>query len=729
MPYGINGSLVVLQDPTQGSSSSLNRDRNYQLSTATTMSVNDPMVFSVLWQGGITEAENPSPTRYDDTTGEGDVINIIFDVYELLDVKTSAIFPDDWKLVASVRKSRDLRNISQADPMSGGDGRQTEYGHIFTIDISEICKDLLSYSLIPLGKGTWTDFKFGGLNGGARQQDNLPKPAIGSQNNFYQTKNGSYRYIKLRMRAEIVDGEGVIQLANKDSSCYKDINSYVIILNNANDIGDNLAPAAIMGGTTELRHIGWGAAGNYARQMMTRAPNIQYHTDFARGHLVAKDVRMTDTMEQLQWIQGEASNWSIYSNSGGGNPENCAYCPTNTSDLCDRIWTEVKAYSATGAYLRTGRLFDWNNNLLPKEIINGYTAWPRYQNRPVAQNVSPVYINANIIHENSPVWDTWENGGTTYTRYKIDVDLVSPSPANALFLNDEVGYYVISTSFMTIDDGSAAAETVKDNMTEWRWYKIDRERMRITDASDQTYGGVYYTELRNDANTNVKALRYKGFQWENPTNPFIRFYWLNKMGGIDAYTVKGQQSISYTNSKQTILRPKLNPVTGSKTPYSQSSPVYPYPQGTSDPAAPLDVNPYDTYITDSLGGMDTYNGGREVLNVESNKIGVATTLPLNERKALWLRELASSPNVWIEYQNQVAWFESNAYYYRMYNRSFSDIKLSAGGLFVGGRHPNNLDYLPVIITNDSVDVYDDAQGLVTMTFEYTYAHPINTQRN
>ena len=306
---------------------------------------------------------------------------------------------------------------------------------------------------------------------------------------------------------------------------------------------------------------------------------------------------------------------------------------------------------------------------------------------------------------------------------------MTPSPATALFINDEVEYYMVATYCQTIDDGSAAARTVKGNMTEQRWYKIDRERMRVTDASNQVYGGVYYTELRTDAVTNVEAIRCKGLQWENPTNPFIRFYWLNKLGGIDAYTVKGQQSISYTNSKQTILRPRLNPVTGSKTPYNANSNGFPYPH-TAAGATPLDINPIGNFLTDSLGGMDTYNGGREVLNVESNKIGVATTLPLNERKALWLRELAASPNVWIEYQNMVSWYEANSYYYRMYYRSVNDISpTSTGGFFSAGRHPNNLDYLPVIITNDSVDVYDDAQGLVTMTFEYTYAHPINTQRN
>ena len=43
--------------------------------------------------------------------------------------------------------------------------------------------------------------------------------------------------------------------------------------------------------------------------------------------------------------------------------------------------------------------------------------------------------------------------------------------------------------------------------------------------------------------------------------------------------------------------------------------------------------------------------------------------------------------------------------------------------------PDNMQYVPIIITNDSVDTYDTEKGLVTMTFEYTHAHSVVTQRN
>ena len=46
-----------------------------------------------------------------------------------------------------------------------------------------------------------------------------------------------------------------------------------------------------------------------------------------------------------------------------------------------------------------------------------------------------------------------------------------------------------------------------------------------------------------------------------------------------------------------------------------------------------------------------------------------------------------------------------------------------------GRHPSNMEYSPIIITNSSIDVYDDSKGLVTVEIEYTHAHSVVTQGN
>ena len=176
MSYGINGTLVPLQDPMGDGTTSLNRVRNWAGSYANIWSANHPIVHSVLWNIGLTEAQEPLASNF--SGSNGDVVNVIFDVYQCLSTEDTTVFPDEWTLVSSIRKSRDIRNISLKDKINGGDGAEINYGHIFTVDISEVCKDLLSYSLLPHGKGTYTDYRYGGLNGGAKQQDNLAQPVL-----------------------------------------------------------------------------------------------------------------------------------------------------------------------------------------------------------------------------------------------------------------------------------------------------------------------------------------------------------------------------------------------------------------------------------------------------------------------------------------------------------------------------------------------------------------------
>jgi hypothetical protein len=193
-------------------------------------------------------------------------------------------------------------------------------------------------------------------------------------------------------------------------------------------------------------------------------------------------------------------------------------------------------------------------------------------------------------------------------------------------------------------------------------------------------------------------------------------YWLNKAGGIDAHTFKGHSSLSYNASREIILRPKPNRMNWG-VPYSSGS--YPAPYGGANQAVT------GIYESDTLRGGDVYNGGREVMSVDGVKSGKVTSLPLNRKEAEWLRELITSPNVWTEYftKYQTA---SSVIHSKVAYRSVSNIN----ALFLtGGRHPSDMDFTPLIITSSSVDVYDESQGLVTMTLEYTYAHPVITQRN
>ena len=728
MAIGINGTLERLQDPYGESGSSLNRARNWTSSYSTTHCVNSPIIHSVKWNTALTEGEEPNPANYVGT--DGDVVNVIFDVYQCNDVQTVGTFPADWTLVSSIRKSRDIANISEFDRVYGGDGTQTVYGHVFTVDISEVCRDLLSYSLLPHGKGTYMNPFYGGLNGGAKQQDNLAIPVW--SNNFIQTRNGTVRYIRVHYRTEIIDADGIIQEATAAGS-YLSSESQYRILNNAPDF-DNYNPSDVNMTSGAFVHLGWGTSITYPRQHQSLCPNFSFTHTIPKGIAIAKDVRMTETVETLTWQQGTINRYNIWYNGGyadgtapsvpPGNPEDDAYGANNTSDLVDDAYMSVRAYDENGVELRKARLYDWTLNLRPREASQGggvgpntdpaLNCWPRKHNRPCAQNVSPVYINANCIHNNSPVKDVWENGGTTYTRELID-NLAGANDSSSLFLNDEVSYYSVSGVTITTTDGNGTGDEFWA-LFEHRWYKIDRERELLVNPQNINgyYRGVYYTELRSDYATNANKIRCKGLYYWAPRVPYVRIHWLNKAGGIDSYTFKGDSTTSYNASKDIILRPEPNRFNWG---VGNSSGASPYPSDNANVA--------DSYYGDTVRGADVYHGGLEVMNVDSTKSGTVMSLPLNEVKAEWLREIIASPNVWTEYNTQKPMREGRSVFQVPY-RSASNIN---NGSNMSGQQPNNWAYVPIIVTNSSVDTFDSAKGLTTMTLEYTHAHAGVTQRN
>ena len=86
MAYGINGTLKILQDPYGYDAASLNRARNYIGSYSSIHSVNAPIMVSTYWYGSsLVESEEPQASNYNTGTQEGDVVNCIFDVYQISD--------------------------------------------------------------------------------------------------------------------------------------------------------------------------------------------------------------------------------------------------------------------------------------------------------------------------------------------------------------------------------------------------------------------------------------------------------------------------------------------------------------------------------------------------------------------------------------------------------------------------------------------------------------------
>tara|TARA_R100001443_G_scaffold23563_2_gene35715 strand:+ start:6658 stop:8826 length:2169 start_codon:yes stop_codon:yes gene_type:complete len=722
MAYGINGTLYVGQDPYGYDENSKNRQRAFFSSYNNLWSVNDPIVIGAYWN---LLNENQEPLASNAVTSGanvyGDIVNVIFDVYQISE-SSGATFPDDWTLVGSIRKSRDIRNISDMDRVNGGDGVSTSQGHIFTVDISEMCKDLLSYSLVPHGKGTYANTFWGGLNGGADQQQNRFE-FIGTDI-FSVTRNGAYRKIKVQIRCEIIDGDGIIREATLAGSV-KQSNSNFAVINSAIDYDDSF-PAGVRGQPSSFVHLGWGTSNKYWRSFMTRATNgnwggtINYNGD---TRVLSKDVRMDEAAEFIQWIQGTVNNYAIW-NSGfddTADPPETKYGTNNTSDLTDQVWIEITAKDADWNTVRNAELYDFTQNFRPKETINGIAGiWPRSQWRMCAQNISPVFINANCIHKDSAVKDIWENGGETYTRREIDVNGVT-SDKSALFLNDEISYYTISVYNKTTTSGNGTG--VSKRISEIRYFKIDRDRWLNTLGSNTgyRYAGIYYTELRSDQLTLPNPIRCKGIRWVGGglTNhdKYFRVHWLNKCGGIDSYTIKGQKSISYNAEKDIIQRKEPDRFDLRSGAINDGVDGFqPYPSNN----APVSGN----YLSDNIGTTGNYKGGLEVLNVNGTKSGRVTTLPMGTEKAEWLREILTSPNVWTEYLTQ--WHGNGGLWYKTNYRSLDDLN---DGINTDGRTPNNMDYVPIIITSSSIDTYDEAKGLTTMTFEYTHSHALVTQRN
>lgn len=716
MAYGILGTLSVGQDPNGYDAGSLNRQRNWGWSYSNLFSVNNPIIISAYWNL-LNENQEPSAQSYNSGTQEGHIVNVIFDVYQISEA-SGVIFPDDWTLVGSIRKSRDIRNISEMDRVNGGDGVSTAQGHIFTVDISEMCRDLLSYSLVPHGKGTWANTFWGGLNGGADQQGNRFE-FIGTDI-FSVTKNGSYRKIKVQIRCEIIDGEGIIREATTGASI-KETKSSFGIINSALDYDNPFVPA-VRQNLHSFIHLGWGTSNRYWRSFMTTANNGNWGGTINANddtRVLSKDVRMDEAAEYLQWVMGTVNNYAIWHSGFDASAGETSYGSNNTSDLTDQVWIEITAKDADWNTVRNAELYDFTQNFKPKETVNSIAnVWPRSQYRMCSQNISPVFINANCIHKDSAVKDVWENGGETYTRHLIDVD-GNPSDKTALFLNDEITYYTLSIYNKTITSGNGTGASKR--LSEIRYFKIDRDRWTNTSGANtgDRYAGIYYTELRSDQMTLAHPVRCKGFRWIGTgaglTNhdKYFRVHWLNKCGGIDSYTIKGQKSITYNAERDIIQRKEPNRfdyriggVDGAN----------PYPSDN----APVSGN----YLSDNMGKTNNYKGGLEVLNINATKSGRVTTLPMGTQKAEWLKEILTSTNVWTEYLTMN--LENGGLWYKTAYRGVDDL---TDGSSTAGRLPNNMDYVPLVITSSSVDTYDEAKGLVTMTFEYTHSHAVVTQRN
>ena len=705
----INGTVDFGIKPFGGTA---NKTMNIDTDRPLVLSPSVPIKVQVVWtSGALTEATEPSSANFNTVSNTGDIVNAIFKVFTTTHLNPEAQTGTAWKLSATIKKSRDIPN-RHYDTDAAADG------HRFTVDISKVLADELSYSLCPLNQGTFRSTPYGGMNGGKIPQDNVTQVV----SDYNVTRNGAYRNVKVEISFEIINNLGVLIDATTTLSTNSDpfsvINSVFQFNRDRYAIEQAYQQQVFaLGGTRNPSQ-------NRLNRFMTNYPNWQPAAISTEGIQFQsyKSIRMDDYNEFLYMFI-----WS------GGN----------FSTPAQRFALEITPYDNSGSSQGAFYLADF----LDKMLFNG-TDLELRQRGVFVQNISPQYC----------------------AFYAVDITGASTSST----IDSDTDYYQVRLV------GTQGGVT--RNMSTANYYKIDRE-------------------CNNDA-----------FE-------YVRFHFLNRLGGIDSFTAKKDVVESLSISKDIIDRK------------STDRKLIQAVRNDSFSTEAVD----NAYINDTMRGLDTYKGGREVMNVNADYTGSVYTDPLNMANAKWLEEMITSPNVWIERKSDAATFANimnpqqrpapkkeqlilnsdfssssnwtlgtgwsiaggeaihtgaaggvlsqdlttifkNGVYYRIeyeitqQNSSGFSPALGAFGYssenlslnrrvgkhvfirqhgnstldqfrFNSGSWEGNLayirvyeladatEYMPVIITNSDIETVNEANNLVQFNIQYTHAHGVQTQRN
>ena len=559
-------------------------------------SANDQLRYQVQWFNGNSVNEGVEPSAGNYTGGKGDIVNAIFKVETTVD-------GTNWNTIGTIKKSRDIANKRYATGDAAPD-------HRFTIDISQLVSDQLSYSLCPINKGTWQSNYYGGMNGGAVMQDNV----IGTSpiSNYNVSENGTFRRVKVTVTFDIINGNGEIV----DAGYTLSHTPYVTAINSVNQFERD---SVYYNKYTVDYYTGYN--------FLTRCPN------WSGGSTTEDFKKPVRIDEQAEWLQFYIRR--NYSNEIRG---------VGLDDVVGADAIKIVTYDSSGIE-NTFYLRDFEDNLLT-QVSNGFVLPANNQQQMFIQNISPSYIiNSGNV---------WSPNNTR-----------SNSPSNYPYWN------AYASNTITSNTVYYTAELVKVGM----WGS------KIVRVVSNTYK---YTIDRES---------------ENIPYGFVRFHWLNSMGAIDSYTAKRDVVEGLTISRSVVERNSAD-----RTWYQADS----WAVNNVETFISNSLQGNDTYISDNMRGGNLYKGGREVSNVDADKVQSVYTEPLNKSVAKWLEEMLLSPNVWIEKDTEATakGYSSNPYL-----------------------RPSTKGYIPVIITNSDAETVNQAEGLVKFNIEYTLAHKVQTQRN
>jgi len=558
-------------------------------------SANDQLRYQVQWfYSGINEGVEVGIS--------GGIVNAIFKVETSVDNST-------WTTIGTIKKSRDMANKKYTDGTPPN-------GHRFTIDVSQLLSDQLSYSLCPINKGTWQSNYYGGMNGGLTMQDNV----IGGNletgtpiSDYNVSENGTFRRLRVSATFDIIyidadDNKSIITADNSITPA-----PYITLINSVNQFEKD---------SVYYSNYNIGDSSSNKSQFLTRCPNW---ADGSIAEDFQKPVRIDEQAEWLQFYIRDNYSDDIH---------------TGVDDVVGADGIKIVTYEANGTN-NTFYLRDFEDNLITQDS-NGYTLPAQYQNQMFVQNISPYYIiNSGNV---------WSPDNTTRL----------PAP------NSNYPYWTAYTG-----------NTITSNTL---YYTSSLVKRAMWGSNERVISKYYkYTIDREN---------------ENIPYGFVRFHWLNSLGGIDSYTAKRDVVEGLTISRSVIERKS-----GDRTWY----------QANSGAVNSAEVSVADAgYISDTMRGGDLYKGGREVLGVTADRVQSVYTEPLNKSVAKWLEEILLSPNVWIEKDTDAT---------------------EKGNLSNPYLRPSTKGYIPVIITNSDIETVNQENGLVKFNIEYTLAHKVQTQRN
>lgn len=569
------------------------------------ISANQPMIYQVQWTGtSVNENYTPSVT--------GDVINVIFEIYSTTDFPTPSSFTD-WDLLGEITKKRDVSNTNIVT--SSVPNVQS-----FTIDIANMVSDELSYSLVPIGKGSWQNQVYGGLNGGGVKQDNITETV----SPYNVSRNGTYRTIRVDARIEVLDSSGLVVTSSTGVTS----TSAVRVINSVPNFKAKLYP-------NQMWILSqYTVSTSSQRRALTTCPNSSVTTS---SYNYIKPISVNDEAEFLYFF---------CKNSYYGNDD---------TDYYNRYEVYGKSFDKNDTLQMEFVLgSEWKNSLGTTAVCsdishnfqkNNTQSFAHTQNQMCVQNVSPDYINGH-----------------------------------AYIANQNQDYpYPAGNAITPIDSDTA-------------YYRV--------------YVRGFYN---NNVDTNWIPIRHSNVYWykmnesgkEKSSYENVRFHWLNSMGGIDSYTARRDvlESISVERSLMQTALPNRRIFQDNQ--YADSSAV-----ANTD------------YLSDTMRGSDYYRGGKEVLSVNADVNNKVYTEPLNKIEATWLREMFTSPNVWIETPTADS-DELN------YQSDAAELLTDQNSYL----RPSKTIYTPVILNNTEITSVNEEKGLIMYNIEYTLSQGILTQRN